>query len=151
MAQAQVVKSIVFISVDAEENGKPISLSGTGFIVAIRDARLGPNGLFQYLVTNRHVAQAIEQNDQGHCAPLPITATYVTMNLNKAVNGTRLQRRQLPLVPGHGWHYPQDEGVDLAVMYFPAAGSMTTSIFPSKTYLQQKYLKAIISCLAINS
>jgi hypothetical protein len=87
-------------------------VSGTGFLVAVPDAA-SPDKAFQYLVTNRHVAQpGIE--DGKPCKLLGSVAI-----LNPKDTSASLVRMALPTV---SWIYPEDEGVDLAAMPFGVNG-----------------------------
>jgi len=97
------------------------SLQGTGFLISVPDSRL-PNGeAFGYLVTNRHVAEAIEQDEKGRCVRHEIQRTYVTLNLKEPVNGERAVKQTMPLSPEYHWYFPSAEAVDLAVMPFVLA------------------------------
>src|ERR1700733_4904503 len=56
-----IKKTIVFLETDclvtSQEGAQTvIPYSGTGFLLSVADSRL-PDGVFTYLVTNRHVAQ----------------------------------------------------------------------------------------------
>jgi hypothetical protein len=115
--ETNLLKTIVFITVDAVlpgQGGKPnkvIHVRGTGFLVSVPDSRLPSGRSFEYLVTNRHVAEAIEQDDKGNCTPLQVRQTYVTLNLKQAVNGNRADK--VPIQPR--WYFSEDQSVDLAV------------------------------------
>jgi hypothetical protein len=118
-AETEILKSIVFITIEANEPGKPgepdkpVTLGGTGFLFAVPDSRLGKNLSFTYLVTNRH---AIEQDEHGNCKPLKIRETYVTLNLKEPVNGNRSERVPLHLSQQFHWYFPNDLASDLAVL-----------------------------------
>lgn len=132
--ETELSKTVVFITVlakapeetstignrDGKGKGteKPVTVQGTGLLISMPDSRLGKDNGFGYLVTNRHVADAIEQDDKGNCTPLQIEQTYVTLNLRSPVNGHRQHDIQLPSVPGARWYFPTDEAIDLAVMPF---------------------------------
>jgi hypothetical protein len=119
--ETEILKTIVFISVEANEPGEPgklVRLRGTGFLVVVPDSRLGDSSGFGYLVTNRHVAEAVEQDESGNCKPLQIRAMYVTLNLKEPVNGNRSERMPIPLSREVHWYFPKDEASDLAVLPF---------------------------------
>src|SRR6266481_7924376 len=62
--ETELLKTIVFMTVEATTPGKPaksVELHGTGFLVTVPDSRMPKDKAFAYLVTNRHIAQAIEQ------------------------------------------------------------------------------------------
>lgn len=117
--ESDVLKTVVFIKNDVKfpaSSGKPAirgTDSGTGFIVLVPDSRMGKGYTFSYLVTNRHVAMAFD--DQ--CVPLQIQRTYVTLNLRNPIDGSRLDEERIP--PNARWYFPTDPAVDLAVMPFP--------------------------------
>jgi hypothetical protein len=108
-------KSVVRITATADGITGP--LNATGFLVAVRDPRLGPGGGFTYLVTNRHVAEAIVPDVEGHPIRHRILTMEAVVNLKQAVNGSRAH--SIPLMPGARWFYPQDGAVDLAVIPIP--------------------------------
>lgn len=116
-AETEILKSVVLITVEANDpkDGRLVPIRGTGFLVAITDPRL-TNYLFVYLVTNRHVAEAIEQDERGNCKPWRVKKTYVTMNLKEPVNGNRADQEQLTFSRQSHWYFPTDEAIDLAVM-----------------------------------
>lgn len=120
--ETQVSKTIAFITVLAkwpDKDGKPgkkVRLSGTGFWVSVPDARLPDGKSFVYLVTNRHVATAIEQDEKGNCTHLEIQQMFVTVNLKEPINGNRADTEALPLSQNIHWSLPKDEAIDLAVI-----------------------------------
>lgn len=132
-AEIQLSKTVVFISVEIKPPGQPANptesrssaspsspqaITGTGFLISVPDNRLGNGRGFGYLVTNRHVAEAIEQDDNGNCIKHEVQQAYVTMNLREPVNGVRSEKRPL-FLPGHvHWYFPNNEAVDLAVIPF---------------------------------
>jgi hypothetical protein len=126
-AETKLSKTVVFITLELKPpsgshdprrtaGAKPPTLQGTGFLIAVPDSRL-PNGrAFSYLVTNRHVAEAIEQDKKGRCVRHQIQSTYVTLNLKYPVNGERAVKQKLPLSSEYHWYFPSAEAVDLAVI-----------------------------------
>lgn len=109
-----MAKTVVFIKLDAMFNGEILHEQGTGFLVAIPDARVGPGQSFVYLVTNRHVAEAIDDVN-GACEQFKILQTSVTWNLKTPSNGQREHTVTIPDPPGIRWYVPKDPSVDLAV------------------------------------
>src|SRR2546426_385715 len=61
-------KIVTFLTVDVHDGLKAIPVRGTAFFVAYEDKRIGPDGGFVYLVTNRHVAEP--RDLQGHMLPI---------------------------------------------------------------------------------
>ncbi len=122
-AEAELLKTIVFLTVEAIEPGKPgqadqrVTISGTGFLVSVPDSRLGKDLAFGYVVTNRHVAKAIEQDENGDYKPLQIQGMYITLNLREPVNGNRSEKVSI-LSRRTQWYFPKDEASDLAVLPF---------------------------------
>ncbi len=122
--ETQLLKTIVFITLDVQlpdKDGKPGergTLSGTGFWVAVPDSRLEAGKAFSYLVTNRHVAMALERDEKGNCNSLQIQKASITVNLKDPVNGNRSHTEPLPLSPRVPWYLPKDETIDLAVLPF---------------------------------
>jgi hypothetical protein len=108
-------KTVVLVSTSIQ--GENRSVSGTGFLVTVQDDRLPANGTFGYLVTNRHVAEAIFKDATGQCRSHPVQQTIVTMNLKTPINGDRTARVLLSPFPVR-WYLPEDPGIDLAVLPF---------------------------------
>jgi hypothetical protein len=93
--ETQLLKTIVFITLEVkwpDKDGKPGergTLSGTGFWVDVPDSRLEAGKAFSYLVTNRHLAMALERDEKGNCTRLEIQKASITVNLKQPVNGNR--------------------------------------------------------------
>jgi hypothetical protein len=114
--ETEILKSIVFITLDVKIGSRLETLGGTGFLYAVPDSRIGPDKSFAYLVTNRHVADAMEEDEDGNCRNAQVLQTFVTLNLKQPVNGTRSEKLPLVFNQTVHWYYPHDEGVDLAVL-----------------------------------
>jgi hypothetical protein len=157
-AETQLSKIVVFISVEirapirpanpgeSRPNHRqipadPVTLNGTGFLVVVPDSRLGKDRGFGYLVTNRHVAEAIEQDENGNCVAHQVQKTYVTMNLKEAINGRRSDRQPLPLSGQAHWYFPQDEAVDLAVIPFAAADKYDARTLSTQDFITSDTLE----------
>jgi hypothetical protein len=111
-------KTVVLITTYLQ--GTSAAHGGTGFLVSLADSRLPAPKAFGYLVTNRHVAEAIFKDGNNDCQRHAISQTFVTMNLKNEVNGNRSIR--LPLSrPVNSWYFPDDPSVDLAVAPFGAS------------------------------
>jgi len=110
-------KTVVRITATVEGVARP--LNATGFLVAIPDKRLPvKDGAFTYLVTNRHVAEAIFLGADGHPTRHRILTMNATVNLKESVNGSRA--RSIPLPPaGTQWVFPEDNAIDLAIISIP--------------------------------
>ncbi|MGA8871834.1 MAG: hypothetical protein WB460_11890 [Candidatus Acidiferrales bacterium] len=112
-----IAKTVVFITLVVDLDGRTIPGQGTGFLVAVPDARMGKDQGFIYLITNRHVAEAID-NVGGICRRYRILQTSVTWNLKSPVNGQRQHTETINNPPGLNWVFPEDDSVDLAAIPF---------------------------------
>ena len=153
--ETRLSKIVVFISVELKQPSrarpvgarmvvkptKPAILYGTGFLVSVPDSRLPKDREFGYLVTNRHVAQAIEQDAQGACISHEVQQTYVTMNLKDPTNGNRTDREPLQMSPLVHWYFPKDEGVDLAVIPFAPTDRYDAVPLSSETFITSETLE----------
>ena len=82
-----------------------IGEAGTGFLVAYLDPRLPKGTFFEYLVTNRHVAECWDElNHPRTVQSLMIRVNAKDGSSRKLVANTK------------GWSLPADDSVDLAVM-----------------------------------
>jgi len=101
----QLRRSVVNVELQCKEGNLLISENGTGFVVAYPDPRLPKGSGFDYLVTNRHVAECWDDNKH----PRDIQSLVIRMN---AKDGSS---RTLGANP-RAWRVPNDDSVDLAVM-----------------------------------
>lgn len=110
-------KTVVRITSTAE--GVSADLNATGFLVGIPDARLPQQPItFYYLVTNRHVAEAILPDANERPVKHRILTMTATVNLKQSVNGSRIHPISLPSA-GTKWVFPDDNAIDLAVIPIP--------------------------------
>ena len=88
-------------------NGQRQSFDGTGFLVGIEVPPVEQHRLFEYLVTNRHVAECWDEANQ----PQEVLATVVRINTQ---DGGAVS---LPLDTHSksSWVFANDDSVDLAV------------------------------------
>ncbi len=92
------------------------SYVGTGFLVFFSDERAGKGRGFNYLVTNRHVAQpGIEKGK-----PCRLVNYSFSLNHIGPTSGTAPYLQSLEADPQQErlWVYPTDDSVDLAVLPF---------------------------------
>jgi hypothetical protein len=129
--EVQITKSIVFITLEVKVNGAVREFKGTGFLVGVPDDRLPPGQLYPYLVTNRHVAEAL--NDK--CKHLQLQKTYISRNLKVPVNGNRISKELLPLSSERKWHFPLDPSTDLAVYFLPQISSKYDQVLIPMQYM----------------
>ena len=98
-------RSVVNVELQCKEGNTSIRAAGTGFLVAYLDPRLPKGTFFNYLVTNRHVAQCWDE--QNH--PRDVQSLMIRVNIK---DGTSKRLVALPT----GWYFSLDDSVDLAVM-----------------------------------
>jgi hypothetical protein len=73
-----------------------------------------------YLLTNRHVAEAIAPDASGNPIKHRILSMQAIVNLKTPVNGTKAHEIPLPPSSGLRWHFPENSSIDLAVIPFSA-------------------------------
>ncbi len=106
-----------------DAGGKLWQSSGTGFIVAYHDPRIGePDQSFDYLVTNRHVAECMDED----LHPRQVLEIGIEVNVK---NG----QTALLVLNDHGnaaWRFPPDDSIDLAVTPIRPAGDFVPTVVP---------------------
>lgn len=108
----QVRKTVAFIGVNYQNGSSGFTAIGTCFFVSFPDERVGKNGQFIYLVTNRHVAQP--GIDLG--TPFQIGGAEMRMNLTNPQGDIQSAEGPLPLGAELRWYFPVDDAVDIAVL-----------------------------------
>ncbi len=83
--------------------GKPLVMGGTAFVVGYHDPRLPKDSRFDYLVTNRHVAECW---DDDTLKPREVLARVLKANVK---NG-----EAQPFSLAVDWKFPPDDSADLA-------------------------------------
>jgi hypothetical protein len=127
-AMTQVRKCVTFIQLLCKEGGQEFDVRGTGFFISYPDPRLGNEGSFVYLVTNRHVAQC--WNDSGH--PMQVERISIRLNRRQAEGDSIAQDLFLNPYGNVPWVLPQDDSVDLAVLPFlPDQNRFDFKLIPS--------------------
>ena len=123
-------KTVTYISLHCKDGNRGLDAEGTGFFVAYPDKRLGDNGMFIYLVTNRHVAFC---SDNGR--DYPVDKVSVRLNLRLASHG---ESSETAVLNAHGnvpWVLPTDDSVDLAVLPFlPSQDRYDFLVFPTSLF-----------------
>ena len=105
-----------------DKDGNLWNSSGTGFIAAYHDPRLTPDLNFEYLVTNRHVAECFDDQLQ----PREVVSIGLEVNLK---NG----RTSTLTLSDHGniaWRLPADDSIDLAVAPILPSGDFAPLVLP---------------------
>ena len=107
----QVRDNVAFLTVVYQDGAAQKAAIGTCFFISVVDKRLPEDqNNFVYLVTNRHVAQpGIDLH-----TPYQVLGSFLRMNLAKPTAEIQSQQAQIPLQ--FHWYFPEDEGVDLAIM-----------------------------------
>lgn len=132
-AEATLSKAVVRITSTVE--GVSGTVNATGFIVSVPELRLpGSNPSFTYLVTNRHVAEAIMPDASGNPISHRILQMDAIVNLKTPLNGTKAHT--VPLLP-HGWHFPADGSIDLAVIPFVLDETYDVARIPSGIFMTE--------------
>src|SRR5438552_5921544 len=75
--ERQIRKAVVFITEVCLNGNIPIQVQGTGFWVGYPESRLPGNRTFNYLVTNRHMAECWDNNR----IPMRVLSVSVRLNL----------------------------------------------------------------------
>jgi hypothetical protein len=103
----QLRKMVIVIESTCKVGTKLEKFDGTGFVVADLDPRLPKDSHFDYLVTNRHVAECWDEKGK----PREVLAVDLRLNLNNGSSETD----HLSLNGNAHWYFPPDDSVDLAV------------------------------------
>jgi hypothetical protein len=127
----QLKRSVVNLELQCKNGDLLVNTAGTGFLVGYTDARLPPGQYFQYLVTNRHVAECWDE----HYRPRQVTALKVR------VNATDGSSRELNLDPA-AWQFPSDDSVDLAAIPANLPGGLLVMAIPVDQFATKDYMYA---------
>ncbi|MGA7313786.1 MAG: hypothetical protein WBX22_07410, partial [Silvibacterium sp.] len=123
-----LAKSVVRITGKAEGiNG---TLNATGFLVRVPESRLPGDMAMVYLVTNRHVAMAMEPDSAGQSVPHRVTEMEAVVNLKVSVGGNKAKSVPLPPETSLQWHFPKDSSIDLAVIGFSMSDDYDAILIP---------------------
>lgn len=117
-ARAETTLSKTVVRIIGTVEGIESPINGTGFIVVLPVQGLPGNHFIGYLVTNRHVAEAITVDSTGHRIKHRILNMAAIVNLKTPINGTKVHAISLPPEGPEIWHFPTDEAIDLAVIAF---------------------------------
>jgi hypothetical protein len=125
----QLMRSVVNIETECNHGDAVVREEGTGFFIAYSDPRLPKDQNFQYLVTNRHVAQCWDE----HNVPGTITGMVFRENLEDGSS------RKVP-VPWPLWRFPIDESVDLAALPILVNHDSLTILTPVETLVTKDFM-----------
>jgi hypothetical protein len=109
---AQIRKSVAFLHLTCDADGKAWDVRGTGFFVAYPAPEIGPDQSFVYLATNRHVAMCWGHDNK------PMHVSKVELMLNRREPGPKGLADEITVsstgnIP---WILPEDDSVDLAII-----------------------------------
>jgi hypothetical protein len=122
---ALLKKTVGFLRVGFLRDGVQMEADGTCFFVFYEDKRVGENGGFIYLVTNRHMAEPGIEDGKSY----PVTSTSLRMNLKASEKGSLEGPVSVGSQPR--WFFPDDNSVDLAVIALaPDQGTYDYAPFP---------------------
>lgn len=127
----QLKRTVVNVELQCKEGNSLVSEAGTGFLVGYSDPRLPTGHFFEYLVTNRHVAECWD----GHNQPRQIQALKIRVN---AKDGTS---RRLDANPA-AWRVPTDDSVDLAVMSVLLPEDLLIAVIPTDGFATKDFMSS---------
>ena len=122
-------RSVVNVEMQCKEGNLLVAAAGTGFLIAYTDPRLPKGSSFQYLVTNRHIAQCWD----GHNHPREVRSLMLRMN---ATDGSS---RRLAASTG-AWRLPSDDSVDLAVMAVTLPDDLLFTLIPVDEFATKDFM-----------
>jgi hypothetical protein len=94
-------KVVAFLSLDVRDGLNKAQVRGTAFFVLYEDKRIGENGGFLYLVTNRHVAEPGEDGRR-----FVVDRFSIRLNLKTPVNDRQSEEGDLPVGKQVRWYFP---------------------------------------------
>ena len=121
---SQIRKAVLEIREQCKDkDGKVGTYAGTGFIMAYHDPRLNADQNFDYVVTNRHVAECLDDDLQ------PMQVLSISFEFFNRKNG------ETPTLTlnDHGnanWSFPDDLSVDLAVAPIHFSSDIEPTVLP---------------------
>jgi hypothetical protein len=124
-------RSVVNVELICKQGDKSVQGDGTGFIVFYPDSRLPKGSGFNYLVTNRHVAECWDE----HNHPRDVQALAFRVNIKDGSS------RRLPFDP-HAWRIPADDSVDLAVMPIVPPDDAQLTVIPTDNFATKDFMSS---------
>jgi hypothetical protein len=130
-------KTVGFLHVGFLRDGTPMEARGTCFFVFYEDNRVGENGGFVYLVTNRHMAEPGVEEGKTY----PVTSVTLRMNLKTSDMGSL--EAPISSVGQPHWFFPVDTSVDLAITPLaPDQGTFDYLPFPVSLFATRDIVQA---------
>jgi hypothetical protein len=99
---------------------------GTGFVVGDQDPRLPKGSHFDYLVTNRHVAECWDENGKAR----DVQAVDLRINLKDGSSTTE----RMSAAGRVRWYFPSDDSVDLAVTIIAPSPAVDNLVVPLEMF-----------------
>jgi len=132
-------KTVGFLRVAYSKDAQTHVIEGTCFFVFYEDRRLGEQGGFTYLVTNRHMAAPeIPEGPEYH-----LESVNVRLNLLTSEMGKKSEEGSIPFGNQVHWYFPADDSVDLAVIpILPDQTKYDYSGFPTSLFATKDVVKA---------
>jgi S1-C subfamily serine protease len=127
----QLKRAVVNIELKCKAGDKLVSSSGTGFLVGVTDPRLQKGQSFQYLVTNRHVAQCWDENNN----PMVIQSEKIRFNTKDGSS------RWLDANPA-AWSFPVDDSTDLAATPVSLPDGLLATLINVDDFATKDYMTA---------
>jgi hypothetical protein len=121
--------------------GSDAVLNGTGFLVGVADSRLPTGGQFPYLVTNRHIAQAIFKDQGEACKVHAVKKFSVFFNVKAEGTEDRMKEEELDITGRGGWVFPDDPGIDLALLSLSFRDSADVSYIATDVFVSPENRK----------
>lgn len=122
----QLRKMVVVIETTCKIGGTNQKIVGTGFVAADMDPRLPKDTHFDYLVTNRHVAECWDEKSK----PRAVASVDIRVNLKDGSSETD----HLSTNGNAHWYFPTDDSVDLAVTTIALSPSVDNLRVPSDMF-----------------
>lgn len=137
-AEEQLTKTVGFITVPYKDGSATRFISGTCFFVFVPEERLGKEGGFVYIVTNRHVATA-----EGVDPKALLPGVFIRVNLASPQNGTAIAQNLVPFKGQTHWYFPSDDTIDLAVLpAAPKPGALDVKAIPIPFFATTDVMKS---------
>ncbi|HEV2378608.1 MAG TPA: trypsin-like peptidase domain-containing protein [Terriglobia bacterium] len=124
-------RAVVNLELQCKEGNSLVPAAGTGFLVAYTDPRLPKGQFFQYLVTNRHVAECWDL----HNHPRGIQVLRIRVNTNDGSS------RRLDANPA-AWRFPTDDSVDLAAMPVVLPDDLLIASIPVEEFATKDFMSS---------
>jgi hypothetical protein len=127
----QLKRTVVSIELICKDGSLLVSGAGTGFLVDVADPRLAKGQVFQYLVTNRHVAQCWDENNK----PREVQSEKFRFNTEDGSS------RRLDANPAT-WRFPTDDSIDLAATPVLLPDGLQRTEIPVDAFATKDYMTA---------